>query len=368
MLKIGITGINGLLGTHLRAYLHTLKDVEVFGADRTTFSSEKHLADFVSSCDVIVHLAGMNRGADTEVVETNIRLADQLVKALTAAQKTPHLIFSSSTQIDKGTLYGDSKIACSLRFMSWAKEQDALFTNLILPNIFGEGGKPFYNSVVSTFCHQLAHKQQPVIKVDADIEFLHAGELACRIHAVIQKKEGGDIRLTGRSIKVSDLLNKLCGFSQVYEGQIIPDVKDKFDRQLFNTYRAYLYPQFYPVVLALKKDDRGEVFETVKTLGAGQCFISTTKPGITRGEHFHLNKLERFLVVKGEAKIRVRQLFSADVKVFDVSGVRPCFIDIPTMHTHNITNIGQDELVTLFWSGEIFDPGMPDTFMEKVEA
>lgn len=368
MMKIGITGISGLLGTHLHAFLHTLKDVEILGADRRVFSDVEGLESWVSSCDVLVHLAGMNRGEDSEVYDTNVRLADLLIKALTATGKTPQVVFSSSTQIDRHTAYGDSKIECSRRFQSWAQDRGAVFSNLILPNIFGEGGRPFYNSVVSTFCHQTARQEQPKIMVDADVEFLHAGALAEQIYRVIQKKEGGDIRLPGRSMKVSGLLNKIRAFADTYRDQIIPDVQDRFDLQLFNTYRSYLYPQAYPVFADVKKDNRGDVFETVKTLGPGQCFMSTTHPGITRGEHFHLHKLERFLVVKGQAKIRLRKLFFTDIHAFEVSGAHPCFIDIPTMHTHDITNTGREELITLFWSGEIFDPKAPDTFMEKVEA
>ena len=368
MLKIGITGIRGLVGAHLHAFLHTLKDVEVLGADRDVFVDDTRLAAFVLSCDVVVHLAGMNRGDDTEVFAANTGLAEKLIKALLLTEKKPHLVFSSSTQIEKRTVYGDSKVECSRRFQAWADSCGALFTNLVLPNIFGEGGKPFYNSVVSTFCHQFAHQQEPRIMVDADVEFLHAGELAQKIHHVIQTKEAGDVRFHGRVIKVSDLLDKICGFSLSYGRQVIPDVRDRFDLQIFNTYRSYLYPQSYPVLLDVKEDLRGEVFETVKTLGPGQCFISTTNPGVTRGEHFHLHKLERFLVVKGQAKIRIRRLFSEAVDVFEVSGERPAFIDMPTMHTHNITNTGSGELVALFWSGEIFDPDKPDTFMEKVEA
>ncbi len=368
MRKIGITGVHGLLGTHLHAFLHTLKDVEVVGVGRAVFSDEERLSECVNGCDVIVHLAGMNRGDEAEIYKTNVGLADKLIKAIRQAKKPLHVIFSSSTQIDRHTVYGDSKIACSRKFQDEAKGSGGLFTNLILPNIFGEGGKPFYNSVVSTFCHQLARQEEPKVMVDAEVAFLHAGELAQKIYAVIQKKESGDIRLSGRVIRVSALLEKLRGLAATYGQQVIPDMKDKFDQQLFNTYRSYLYPEFYPVSLEVKQDNRGEVFETVKTLGAGQCFMSTTKPGITRGEHFHLEKFERFLVVKGQATIRVRKLFSDEVRVFEVGGERPVFIDIPTMHTHNMTNTGAGELVTLFWSGEIFDPKSPDTFMEKVEA
>jgi UDP-2-acetamido-2,6-beta-L-arabino-hexul-4-ose reductase len=335
---------------------------------KEAFNDGAQLVRDVSSCDVIVHFAGMNRGEDAELFNTNVKLTGQLIDALKKAGRAPHVVFSSSTQIYKNTVYGDSKIECSKRLKQWSEDHGAVFTNVVLPNIFGEGGKPFYNSVVSTFCHQIANQQQPQIKVDADIEFLHAGELAVKIYQIIQEKTKGDLRLAGHVIKVSDLLKKIQDFAAVYEGQMLPAIKDDFDQQLFNTYRYYLYPQFYPIFPQIKRDPRGEVFETVKSLGTGQCFISTTKPGITRGNHFHLYKFERFLVIKGTARIKIRKLFSSEAISFEVDGQRPGFIDIPTLHVHNITNTGADELITLFWSGEIFDPDSPDTFMEMVEV
>lgn len=366
MPRIGITGTDGLIGWHLRLFLHGKEDVEVTGAGRDTFLSEDALRDFVSRSDVIVHLAGMNRGDGREIEETNVALCRQLVAACDEVGSQPHVIFSSSTHALGETPYGRSKRRCAEVLRAWTNESGALFTNLILPHIFGEGGKPFYNSVVSTFCHQLAHGEEPQITNDGELELLHAQDLAALIWQSICEPEGGDMRLTGRHMKVSELLERLRGMAAQYGAHIIPRFGEAIDLRLFNTYRSYLFPDHYPVALFSHEDERGGLVEVVKTLHGGQCFSSWTKPGVTRGNHYHTHKIERFMVLKGRAIIRLRRMFSDQIHEFEVCGDSPQYIDMPTGHAHNITNIGEEELVTLFWSHEIFDPTCPDTFMETV--
>ncbi|EAU54524.1 capsular polysaccharide synthesis enzyme CapF [Mariprofundus ferrooxydans PV-1] len=366
MIRVGITGIDGLIGWHLRVYLHAQPDVEVTGADRTTFSSDEKLRDFVSGCDAIVHLAGMNRGDDAEIESTNIRLVEQLIAACTTAGKSPHLLFSSSTHATGQSPYGRSKRHCSELLQRWAEQSGAVFTNLILPHIYGEGGKPFYNSVVSTFCYQLANGEVPEIKQDGELSLLHAQDLSAMLWQLLQTPKSGDQRLQGSAMKVSELLARLQKIAGDYREHILPDMSETTDFRLFNTYRSYLFPTHYPVTLKMHEDARGALTEVVKTRHGGQCFFSTTKAGITRGNHYHTGKVERFLVVKGRATIRLRRMFSSQIHTFDVDGGLPQYIDIPTCYTHNITNTGDEELVTIFWSHEIFDPAHPDTFMEVV--
>jgi len=366
MLRVGITGIDGLIGWHLRVFLHGKEDVEVIGADRSIFLSGEKLQSFVSSVDVIVHLAGMNRGDDHEIEETNVSLSRQLISACEETNCRPHILFSSSTHALGETPYGRSKRHCSELFQVWAVKSGAAFTNLILPHVFGESGKPFYNSVVSTFCYQLAHQKEPEIVHDGQLELLHAQDLSAQIWQFIQQPEGGDVILPGHRLQVSELLARLREMAGQYDAHIIPRLDDAIDLRLFNTYRSYLFPQFYPVALSSREDSRGSLVEVVKTLHGGQCFVSTTKPGITRGNHYHTGKMERFLVLKGRAVIRLRKMFAERTHKFEVCGDAPQYIDMPTGYAHNITNIGEEELVTLFWAHEIFDPDCPDTFMETV--
>ncbi len=338
----------------------------MIGADRETFSSVEALADFVSKCDTIVHFAGMNRGDDKVLFDTNVGITQALIDACEKTGNRPHIIFSSSTHISRGTSYGNSKLECSRRLSDWAKKSGALFTNLILPNIFGENGKPFYNGVVHTFCYQIAKGEPPSIIEDNEIELLHAQALAEKIFEFISEKKGGEFRLHGNSEKVSELLNEMKQIDLDYKNNLIPDLRKKIHLQLFNTYRSYLYPEHYPVRLNVITDDRGGLFETIRVKTPGKSFISSTKPGITRGNHYHFSNFERFIVLRGKAAIAIRKLLSSEVRTFEVDGRAPCFVDIPTLHTHSLTNTGNDELLTLFWSGEIYRERSADTYPEPV--
>ena len=367
MMKVGITGIDGMIGFHLRCFLHGKNEVVVVGADRSTFMSQIALDEFLAGLDVVVHLAGMNRGDDAEIEMTNIGLASALVTACERSKLRPHIIFASSTHVMRDTPYARSKREATRILSEWSAKEGAVFTSLILPHVFGEGGKPFYNSVVSTFCHQLANGDTPVIANDGDLELVHSQQVAEIVFALTHKPISGDVRVTGVPMRVSVLLANLSNFDQLYRGLVMPDVREPIDLHLFNTYRSYLFPRYYPVNLQLHEDKRGGLFEAVKSLNGGQCFISTTKPGITRGDHYHTNKIERFLVLSGKGLFRIRKLFSEEMAEFEVSGDRPQYIDMPTLHTHNITNIGGSDMTTLFWSHEIFDPVNPDTFPESVK-
>ena len=371
-LKIGITGADGLIGWHLRAWLRAHRpDAEVRLARRATFADADELFRFAGGLDAVVHCAGMSRGNDAEVEETNVDLAQKLSQACKAAagngSRHPQLVFTNSLRVDCDTAYGRGKRTAAEIMAASAAQHGAIFTNLILPHVFGEFGKPFYNSVVSTFCHQLALGEIPQLHVDGGLELMHAQCVAVRCIAAIEDAVAGECRVSGAPFKVSVLLDKLAVMAGSYIGQnVIPNLSDAFDLALFNTLRSYLSRHLAQTRLTVHKDYRGALFEAVKTDNGGQTFLSTTHPGIIRGNHFHTYKFERFLVCSGEAEIRLRRLFSDDVEVFHVSGDSPCCIDIPTFYTHNIKNAGCGELVTLFWVSEIFNPARPDTFHETV--
>ncbi|MFC4639981.1 NAD-dependent epimerase/dehydratase family protein [Deinococcus hohokamensis] len=366
-MRIGVTGARGLLGTHLHAYLYGQPGVQVVAGGREIFASPESLQAFVRGCDAVVHLAGMNRGEDAEVAATNVRLCEELAAVLEAEGERPHVLFSSSTHIERGTAYGASKRQAAEVLQAWAERAGARFTNVILPGVFGEGGKPFYNSVVSTFCFQLARGEMPSVTADASIEQIHAQDVARRLHTMTLCGETGDVRVKGVHLTVGELLERLQSFQTLYAAHVIPDVRRDFDRDLFNTYRSYLYPGHYPVPLTLHTDPRGSLFEAVKSHNGGQSFLSTTHPAITRGNHYHTRKIERFLVTGGEAEIKLRHVAGGPIHTFHVSGDTPTYVDIPTLHTHNITNVGSGILTTLFWTHELFDPENPDTYPEPVE-
>ena len=295
-------------------------------------------------------------------------MARDLVAACEQAKARPFLVFANSTHQDRDTAYGRGKRAAASMFHGWAERCGAGFANLILPHVFGEFGKPFYNSVVSTFCYQLARNETPQILADGDLELLHVQEVATHCLRAIQENRRGDIRLQGVGMKVSALLQRLTDMRDQYRAMVMPRLESRLEVRLFNTLRSYLFPGHYPVALKLHSDERGSLFEVVKSASGGQVFLSTTHPDVTRGNHFHTRKVERFLVVSGEAEICLRKLFDNAVIRFKVSGAAPCYVDIPTFHTHCISNTCQSELVTLFWANEIYDPADADTFPERVDV
>jgi UDP-2-acetamido-2,6-beta-L-arabino-hexul-4-ose reductase len=371
-LRIGITGSQGLIGWHIRAWLHAHRpDVEVRLAARDTFADPATLARFVVELDAIVHCAGMNRGDDRAVEEGNVDIARRLATACDAVGRGggryPLVVYANSTHTERDTAYGRGKRAAADLLRDTAGRQGAPFANLVLPHVFGEFGKPFYNSVVSTFCHQLAVGEAPRVQVDGDLELVHAQDVAARCFAAIAGTEDGDCRIAGTPLKVSALLERLTMMSEEYAGRnVVPELGDPLDRALFNTLRSYRFPGAMPGLLTLHRDARGSLFEAVKATNGGQTFFSTTAPGVTRGNHFHTQKFERFVVCAGEAEIRLRRLFGDEVHRFRVAGEAPHYIDMPTFYAHCITNTGTGELLTLFWANEIFDPARPDTFAEAV--
>ncbi len=365
-IRIGITGADGFLGWHLRVHLLPQADVSVTCAGRSVFADPARLRTFVAGCDAIAHFAGVNRGEDRDVEAGNVAVARTLTDALSAAAARPHVVYANSTHCERDTAYGRSKRRGAELLAEWAAHAGARFTNLVLPHVYGEGGRPNYNSVVATFCHELAAGRALRMSKEGDLELVHAQEVAAEVIACVRQMKTGETRLAGAPLRVSALIERLQSFASQYGNQVIPRLDSLLDLGLFNTYRACLFPAHYPVALALRSDARGALFEGVRTLHGGQCFISTTHPGVTRGNHYHSRKIERFLVLAGEASIRLRRLLSPQVHEFRVSGGTPCYIDMPTFHTHDITNTGAGELVTLFWSHELYDPGQPDTYAEKV--
>lgn len=400
MLKIGITGQPGFVGTHLYNTLGLSPEkFERIPFQDEYFQDKTKLENFVAQCDAIVHLAAMNRHHDPEVIyKTNIGLVKQLIDACETTQSTPHILFSSSTQEERDNLYGKSKKDGRQLLEAWAMKNDARFTGFVIPNVFGPFGNPYYNSVVATFCHQLTHNEQPKIEVDGEIKLIYVGEL---VHTIIGKIECENSRTQmaqvermstdkkisenqpnqryqcshetvyvphTTTIKVSILLQKLTEFKQNYfEKGIIPNLDDTFERNLFNTFLCYIdHETFFPFHLKLNTDDRGSFVETVKLNSGGQVSFSTTVPGITRGNHFHTRKAERFAVIKGKARIDIRKIGTDKVFSFNLDGSQPSFVDMPVWFTHNITNIGDEELYTIFWINEHFNPDDQDTYFEKV--
>ena len=395
MIKVGITGQPGFVGTHLFNTLGLQPDkFERVPFEDAFFSNESKLKEFVRSCDAVVHLAAMNRHNDPEVLyQTNIGLVKQLIAACEATNSKPHILFSSSTQEERDNLYGKSKKEGRKLLEQWAERNHAHFTGFIIPNVFGPFGNPYYNSVVATFCHQLTHNETTKIEVDGEIKLIYVGELVkhfiekIKEHSVTLNKTtvkhsrkisdgSGQARTSCETvliphtteIKVSALLDKITAFKVNYfEKGILPSLENSFDRNLFNTFLCYIdHASFFPFNLKLNSDSRGNFVETMRLHSGGQVSFSTTVPTITRGNHYHTRKAERFAVIKGKARIDIRRIGTDKIISFALDGKEPSFVDMPIWYSHNITNIGEEELYTIFWINEHFDANDPDTFIEKV--
>lgn len=365
MKTICVTGAAGLIGQHSLIHLRTQPDLDVISVDREMFRDPDALRLAVGRADVLFHFAGQNRGDADAVAAANVEIADQLVDALHSSGSNAHVLFSNSIHSDGETPYGQSKRAVADRLRRWTDVSNGTFSDVLLPHVFGEFGRPFYNSVVSTFCHQIATGETPEIQYDGDVELLHAGQVAELFWETMQHP-AAVVRPSGVAMKVSELLARLKRLSQRYAAGVVPDLTDVIDLQLFNTYRSYIPYEDRPISLTVHSDARGGLFEAIRSDAGGQVFLSNTRPGITRGNHFHRRKVERFLVVQGSAIIRLRNVLTDQVHTFEVSGERPQAIDIPTLHTHNISNVGEDELWTLFWAHEHFNPDDSDTYFLEV--
>jgi len=269
-------------------------------------------------------------------------------------------------------LYGKSKREGRELLEKWAAKNGASFTGLVIPNVFGPFSRPNYNTFVATFAYKLINGENPEIKVDGDIKLIFVGSLCEFIISLIQKVRKGiiekvDVPFDFES-KVSGILSKFINYNDLYNiNGIIPVLNDKNDINLFNTFRSYInHSTKFPVKLKQNIDKRGTFVETIKIGVGGQVSFSTTFPGITRGNHYHTRKIERFTVIKGKAQIQLRKIGSDEIMNFYLDGNEPSYVDMPVWYTHNITNIGNEELYTQFWINEWYNQEDGDTYFEEV--
>jgi UDP-2-acetamido-2,6-beta-L-arabino-hexul-4-ose reductase len=372
MINIGITGSKGFVGLHLKNTL--LLDCEKYNVvpfERAFFNDESQLDDFVKQCDTIVHLAALNRHNDPDVIyNTNTALVQKLIASFDRTGCNPHVLFSSSSQEERDNLYGKSKKEGRELFSAFAKARHSKFTGMIIPNVYGPFGEPYYNSVVATFAHQIAHNETPKIEVDGVLKLIYVGELVSIIIQQINNKTDDHLMTVNHTAeaKVSELLDKLIHYKDRYQDNgEIPVLASDFDYNLFNTYRCYMdIKNHFPVKFTQHTDDRGAFVEIIRLGIGGQVSFSTTVPGITRGNHYHTRKIERFAVIKGKALIQLRKIDTDEILEFYLDGSEPAYVDMPIWYTHNIKNIGDDVLYTNFWINEAYNPEDADTYFETV--
>lgn len=377
MIRVGITGQSGFIGTHLYNTIGLFPDeFERIPFEDVFFQDKGASRQFVKKCNVIVHLAAMNRHLDLQALyETNITLVNQLIDALEAECVKPHVIFSSSTQEELDNEYGKSKREGRELLERWAKSNNASFTGIVVPNVYGPFCQPNYNSFIATFCYKLTHDETPHIIQDSDVKLIYVSSLCDhiikKIRAICKSQSAvieRDLVPYDFEMSVGAILSLVEQFKdQYFEHGYIPKLNDRNEINLFNTYRSYIdNASHFPIKLIESADTRGVFVETIKLGVGGQISYSTTVPGITRGNHYHTRKIERFIVIKGKALIQMRKIGTNEVLNFFLDGNEPSYVDIPIWYTHNIKNIGTEELYTQFWINEWFNPEDCDTIYENV--
>lgn len=364
MKRIAITGAEGFIGQHLRLLLEPYEahgEVAIIPLARKDLDNVT-LPRKISGVDAIVHLAGMNRGTETEIYDTNMRLLRGLLTACDVAEVKPHVLFPSSTHESRDSAYGRSKRDGAALLHEWAAKRAASATSFVFPHVFGEFARPFHNSGIATMCHQLSKGEPSEVNEEGSFELLHARSAVARIWRAIVDAEAGHVPVPGERISVPDAYRLLSRFAAVYRTGEFPRAAPGLEHQLFVTLHSVLMWETNPHLLTVRADARGSLFEGIRGEGEHQVFFSRTNPGIVRGNHYHARKIERFCVLEGEAEIRLRRILTDEVRTFTVRGDRPVAIDMPTYWTHSLRNTGSGTLLTAFWTSEHYDPEDPDTF------
>ncbi len=371
-MRVLVTGANGFIGKHVVDALCRRGD-SVDSADVET--SEDQLKEWAKSAEAIVHLAGANRPPDErEFARVNRDLTEQLSNWAGEGGRCPSIIFSSSTQAEFDNPYGTSKRQAEEVLEKFAKLGLGATTVFRLPNVFGHGCRPNYNSVIATFAHNVAtglpsamndpKKEITFVYVhDVVSAFLQALDEPILPRTVVWKSVEPMYRRT-----LGKVLDELESFRDMRASLRVPDFSDRFLVSLYATYLSYLPPDHFSYPLQKREDERGSLAEFIKSDHFGQVFVSRTRPGVTRGNHFHNTKTEKFLVLEGRAVVRFRHVASEVVLEYPVAGEEYRVVDIPPGYTHSIENVGASELVTLFWASEIFNPELPDTIFEAVQV
>lgn len=368
-MKLLITGAEGFIAKNLRLHLSTKENVEVLYFSRDHDAAE--LKQLLEKADFIFHLAGVNRPInETEFFIGNTDLTRSICEILTQLNKSVPIIYTSSIQADLDNLYGQSKKAAETALLEYARQSQANVMIYRLPNVFGKWCKPNYNSVVATFCHRVSqglpveiHNEETALNL-VYIDDVISNWLR-KLDPLHQQTGFIDIQPIYH-ITVGQLAKQLFAFSKGREDLISENVGTGLVRALYSTYISYLHPSQFAYTVPQYQDDRGAFVEMLKTKEAGQFSFFTAHPGITRGGHYHHSKTEKFLVIKGKACFRFRHMISGEFFELHTEGGQAKIVETIPGWTHDITNIGDDEMIVMLWANEIFDRQQPDTYAMPV--
>jgi len=372
MKTVLITGAEGFVGKNLRVILQRRDDVRLICFD--VQDDPASLEGLLDRADFIYHLAGVNRPQDPEEFRSsNIGLTEQICSHLVEKGRSVPIVITSSTQAALENPYGVSKRRAEEAIFAYGRSVGTSMHVFRLPNVFGKWCRPNYNSGIATFCHNIANGL--TIQVNDPNVVLNLVYIDDVVRTFVNLLDGkvvmeGEFCLVQpvHTVRLGDIVDLIHSFRDSRWNRNIPDMADPFTKKLYSTYLSYLPTGSFSYPLTMNVDERGSFTEFIKTPDRGQVSVNISKPGITKGNHWHHTKTEKFLVVSGEGVIRFRRVEGDEVIEYRVSGKKLEVVDIPTGYTHNISNTGQSDLVTVMWCNEIFDPANPDTFFESVET
>lgn len=365
-MKILVTGSNGFIGKNLCLFLKQ-SNYEVIPFDKDTKES---LETLVSRCDFVMHLAGVNRPKDnSEFISGNTGLTGELIELLKKDNRKIPLLISSSIQATRDNPYGKSKKEAEDLVFKYGQETGAPVYVYRLDNAFGKWCRPNYNSVVATFCYNIANNLDITINdPNALIKFVYIDDICESFISCINKESTNEYLSVTPSYEITlgKLAELLYSFKESRNNLEVPLMKDGFEKKLYSTYLSYLPEGNFSYLLNAHSDARGSFTEFLRTDDKGQVSVNISHPGIVKGNHYHHTKNEKFLVVKGKGIIRFRKVGDTKVIEYPVSDEKLEVVDIPTGYTHNIENVGEEDMITIMWANEVFDPDHPDTFYEEV--
>ena len=366
-MKVLITGANGFVGKNLIVHLRERQDVEVLTFGRSDDLDE--LGERVAQADFIFHLAGVNRPQDpAEFGQGNTELTVALCKAIEASGRQIPVVYTSSSQAALDNPYGASKRGAEEALEALSSQHGSPVHVLRLPNVFGKWARPNYNSAVATFCHNIA-RDLPIQINDpaAAITLVYIDDVIAHSLVLMAGGEAGVEVQPQYRVSVGEIAERLRGFKESRNTLVTDRVGDGFVRALYSTYLSYLPPELFTYEVPKYGDPRGVFVEMLKTPDCGQFSFFTAHPGITRGGHYHHTKTEKFLVIKGRARFGFRHMTSGEFHEVVTEGDSPQIVETVPGWTHDITNIGDDEMIVMLWANEIFDRAHPDTYACQVK-
>lgn len=369
-MKILITGSKGFIGKNLIAELKNRGYINILEYDKD--NEYERLDEHCKEADFVYHLAGVNRPKEqSEFMEGNSGFTSLLLATLKKHNNTCPVMISSSIQAEIDNPYGISKRSGEDLLLKYNKETQAKILIYRFPNVFGKWCRPNYNSAVATFCYNIS-RDLPISISDPDFKMtlVYIDDVVNELINALNNKENNtgdfcEISVTNTPT-LGEIVDLIYSFKKSRENLLVPNMKDDFTKKLYSTYLSYLPEDKFNYNLKMNIDGRGSFTEFIKTQERGQVSVNVSKPGITKGNHWHHTKNEKFLVVSGRGVIRFRNINSHEVLEYFVSGDKIEAIDIPPGYTHNIENLGQTDLVTIMWANEIFDSNNPDTYSVEV--